>query len=134
MIAGIPPFYCSNRQELFEKIKYGSVNYPKYVSPTLRSLLEGLFIKDPEKRFNYCKTLIISEQVRCHPWFQNMNWEALLSKQIIPPFLPSLENNEDANNFDPEFLDLPITSLSEQDSQTSKFMYTNFSYNRDMEK
>jgi hypothetical protein len=63
-----------------------------------------------------------------------MNWEALLTKQIIPPFLPSLENNEDPNNFDPEFLDLPITSLNEQDSQTSKFMYTNFTYNRDMDK
>lgn len=72
--------------------------------------------------------------MRGHPWFQNMNWEALLTKQIIPPFLPSLENNEDPNNFDPEFLDLPITSLNEQDTQTSKFMYTNFTYNRDMDK
>jgi len=45
-----------------------------------------------------------------------------------------VENNEDPNNFDSEFLDLPITSLNEQDSQTSKFMYTNFTYNRDMDK
>jgi hypothetical protein len=63
-----------------------------------------------------------------------MNWEALIKKQIIPPFMPSVENNEDPNNFDSEFLDLPITSLNEQDSQTSKFMYTNFTYNRDMDK
>jgi len=63
-----------------------------------------------------------------------MNWEALILKQIIPPFMPSVENNEDPNNFDSEFLDLPITSLNEQDFQTGKFMYTNFTYNRGMEK
>jgi hypothetical protein len=63
-----------------------------------------------------------------------MNWEALILKQIIPPFMPSVENNEDPNNFNSEFLDLPITSLNEQDSQTGKFMYTNFTYNRGLEK
>jgi len=39
---------------LFEKIKYGTVTYPKYLSNTIKSLLDGLFIKDPEKRFDFC--------------------------------------------------------------------------------
>lgn len=54
MSSGIPPFFNSNRTELFEKIKYGTVTYPKYLSNTIKSLLDGLFIKDPEKRFDFC--------------------------------------------------------------------------------
>jgi hypothetical protein len=55
MIAGIPPFYCSNRQELFEKIKNGKVKYPQTLSFVVKDLLEGLFTKDPLQRFGFGK-------------------------------------------------------------------------------
>ena len=53
MLTGFPPFYCSNRQELFEKIKYGPVKYPSNLSPIVRDLLDGLLTKDPFKRYGY---------------------------------------------------------------------------------
>lgn len=81
MLTGFPPFNCSSRLELFDKIKYGSVKYPNSLSPTVKNLLDGLFQKDDSKRFGF-------EEIKNHAWFSNMNWEAILSKRIIPPFKP----------------------------------------------
>ena len=51
MLTGLPPFYTTNREELFSLIKFGTLAYPPYLSPAARNLLEGLFHKNPEKRF-----------------------------------------------------------------------------------
>jgi serum/glucocorticoid-regulated kinase 2 len=31
MVTGLPPFYCNSRNELFDKIKFGTPNMPNYV-------------------------------------------------------------------------------------------------------
>lgn len=43
MITGLPPFYTTNREELFERIKFGALKYPSNITPALKNLLEGLF-------------------------------------------------------------------------------------------
>jgi len=48
LLNGIPPFYTSNRNELFEKIKFGTIKMPSNISPELTDLLEQLFKKNPE--------------------------------------------------------------------------------------
>jgi hypothetical protein len=48
MTTGMPPFCCSNRKELFDKIKGSSPKYPSYLSADLKRLLDGLFKKIPE--------------------------------------------------------------------------------------
>ena len=48
LLNGIPPFYTSNRNELFEKIKFGTIKLPSNISPELTDLLEQLFKKNPE--------------------------------------------------------------------------------------
>jgi serum/glucocorticoid-regulated kinase 2 len=48
MTTGMPPFYCSNRKELFEKIKNWTPKYPSYLSADLKNLLDQLFRKQPE--------------------------------------------------------------------------------------
>jgi serine/threonine protein kinase len=47
MTTGMPPFFCSNRKELFERIKFSNPKYPPYLSVELRDLLDGLFVKNP---------------------------------------------------------------------------------------
>ena len=50
MLSGLPPFYTTDRNELFERIKFGALKMPKNVSPAAKDLLEKLFVKDPNKR------------------------------------------------------------------------------------
>lgn len=36
-----------------------------------------------------------------HPFFANVNWEALLKREIEPPYRPVIEGRLDLRNFDP---------------------------------
>jgi len=42
-------------------------------------------------------------ELKEHPFFSNIDWDALSLKQVTPPFKPVVESDESTNNFDPEF-------------------------------
>ena len=99
MLTGLPPFYTSNREELFERIKFCSLKYPYSISPQVKSLLEGLFQKNPEKRLGFGAD--DAKPIKEHPWFSNVNWSALINKEIKPPFVPLIKSEMDITHFDP---------------------------------
>ena len=43
-----------------------------------------------------------------HPFFKQIDWEALEQKQVTPPFKPRLDSERDLANFPPEFTDEPV--------------------------
>jgi serine/threonine protein kinase SCH9 len=47
-----------------------------------------------------------------HPFFADVDWEALGKKNLIPPFKPKLSSMADTSNFDPEFTNALNTSSS----------------------
>jgi len=49
MLTGLPPFYCRDRQRLFEKIRKGNLIFPPYLSESARDLLLGLLERDPTR-------------------------------------------------------------------------------------
>jgi serine/threonine protein kinase len=99
MLTGLPPFYTPNREELFEKIKFYALKYPNTLSPNARNLLEGLFKKDPEKRIGGGSG--DATEIKEHPWFKDMDWDALIKKEIPAPFIPVIKGETDVSNFDP---------------------------------
>jgi len=50
MITGLPPLYSKDRDEMYKRIKYANPIIPNYFSHELKSLMQGLLIKDPNKR------------------------------------------------------------------------------------
>eukprot|EP01017_Pseudomicrothorax_dubius_P024205 TRINITY_DN2575_c0_g1_i2.p1 TRINITY_DN2575_c0_g1~~TRINITY_DN2575_c0_g1_i2.p1 ORF type:complete len:304 (-),score=73.01 TRINITY_DN2575_c0_g1_i2:365-1276(-) len=92
MLTSLPPFYSSKREELFKMIVYDPVKLPKHLSPECKSLLAGLFQKDPTKR-------ITIKDVKLHPWFAEIDWDGLLQKKFKAPFRPKLNGELDLNNF-----------------------------------
>uniref|UniRef100_A0A182XIV2 protein kinase C n=1 Tax=Anopheles quadriannulatus TaxID=34691 RepID=A0A182XIV2_ANOQN len=42
-------------------------------------------------------------QIRSHPFFKDMDWEALEQRKVRPPFRPRVRSARDALNFDTEF-------------------------------
>lgn len=42
-------------------------------------------------------------ELKAHPFFKSIDWEALSLKQVTPPFRPDVESDESTTNFDPEF-------------------------------
>ena len=44
-----------------------------------------------------------SDEIRNHPWFEKVNWNALMSRSIKAPFVPIHTWDADISNFDEEF-------------------------------
>ena len=109
MLTGLPPFYTTKRDELFENIKSGKLKYPTRLSLSAVDLLDKLFNKDPEKRLGSGKDG--AEEIKKHAWFALVNWEAYLKKEIRPPFVPKVTNEIDVSNFNPEFTEAPVQNL-----------------------
>jgi hypothetical protein len=67
-------------------------------------LLEGLFKKDPDRRLGGSKE--DANDIKRHPWFKNIDWDALLQKKLKAPYIPNLKSDIDISNFDPVYFNL----------------------------
>ena len=123
MMAGTPPFYVSDRTELFHHIKNDEPHYPVYFSAKLKNLLEGLLEKNPLKRLGSSHG---AQEIKKHPWFASTSWSAICQKKIEAPFVPFCGSNNGLNNFDPEFTNMPLCEL-EADNQ-SEMHFTGFTW------
>lgn len=64
----------------------------------LRNLFENLFQKKPENRLGSKGG---ANDIKKHPWFEDVNWNALLDKKPKAPFVPTIKSEVDISNFDP---------------------------------
>lgn len=108
MLTGLPPFYCRDRERLFDKIRNGQLNYPKYLSPMAKSLLCGLLERDPTKRLGTSEN--DATDIKSHPFFQSIDWDKLYDGEIEPPWKPTISDCLDTSQFDSEFTSMPIVS------------------------
>mmetsp|Transcript_12069 Transcript_12069/g.22591 ORF Transcript_12069/g.22591 Transcript_12069/m.22591 type:complete len:706 (+) Transcript_12069:140-2257(+) len=133
MLTGLPPFYCRDRERLFEKIRRGHLEYPRSLSSRAQMLLRGLLTKDPTKRLGSGED--DASPIKSHLFFQGTNWEKLASGEISPPWDPQINNSADTSQFDEEFTSMPIFSPSShqptgfgvtpQDNVFEGFTFTN---------
>ncbi|ORZ40381.1 kinase-like domain-containing protein [Catenaria anguillulae PL171] len=127
MLTGLPPFYDENLNEMYRKILYLPLHFPAYLSPAAKSLLTGLLDRDPEKRLGARGPA----EVKSHPFFASIDWQALIEKRVVPPFKPSVENAFDTSNFDEEFTrEVPMDSVVNESvlSQTVQGQFAGFTY------
>lgn len=110
MLTGLPPFYCRDREKLFEKIRRGHLEYPRSLSSRSTLLLRGLLTKDPRKRLGSGER--DAGPIKDHPFFSHMNWDNLTKGDALPPWDPQINNSLDTSQFDKEFTDMPIQSPS----------------------
>ena len=129
MMVGIPPFYTDKRQELFETIKFMTPKFPNYLSSVSKSLIEGLLRKDPSKRLG---SLRDAEEIKEHPFFANVNWKLLKEMKYEAFFKPKVNADLGLHNFDPEFTELPISSLEVAEGLNGSYKkFEDFSWNND---
>ncbi|XP_034238693.1 protein kinase C isoform X2 [Thrips palmi] len=103
MMAGQPPFEADNEDDLFESILHDDVLYPVWLSKEAVSILKGFMTKNPAKRLGCVTSQGTEAAIRSHPFFREMDWEALECRRVKPPFKPKIKNKKDALNFDTEF-------------------------------
>uniref|UniRef100_A0A8C9YV16 Protein kinase C n=1 Tax=Sander lucioperca TaxID=283035 RepID=A0A8C9YV16_SANLU len=109
MLVGQSPFHGDDEDELFESIRMDTPHYPRWINKEAKDLLEQLFERDPTRRLG------IVGNVRLQPFFKTINWQALESREIEPPFKPKVKAPNDCSNFDREFLsEKPRLSYSDK--------------------
>lgn len=50
-------------------------------------------------------------ELKAHSFFKSIDWDALLLKQVTPPFKPVVESDESTANFDPEFTSADVREV-----------------------
>ncbi|OQR81359.1 RPS6 protein kinase, partial [Thraustotheca clavata] len=108
MLTGLPPFYCRDRDKLFEKIRQGELTFPKYLSPAAVDLLARLLERDPTKRLGTGPT--DAGEIKSHPFFKEIQWDLLALGQVPVPWKPTFNGALDTSQFDREFTEMPINS------------------------
>ena len=108
MLSGLPPFYCQDRERLFEKIRKSELQYPPSLSRPSKHLLRGLLTKDPTKRLGSGPD--DADPIKSHDFFAPINWEKLQNGEVEPPWKPQIAGTLDTSQFDKEFTSMPVFS------------------------
>lgn len=101
MCCGWSPFYAEDTQQMYKNIAFGKVRFPRdALSPDGRAFVKGLLNRNPAHRLGAKGD---AEELMAHPFFSDVDWNALSRKLTQPPFKPKLAGELDVSNFDPEF-------------------------------
>jgi serine/threonine protein kinase len=98
MLSGYPPFFDDNPFGIYEKILAGKISFPSHIDVTAQDLIRQLLTADITKRLGNMKNGI--QDIKQHPWFQHLKWDALAAKRIRPPIIPLIAHAGDSRNFD----------------------------------
>lgn len=103
MLYGITPFYSSNVQNMYKKIVREPVMFNPHVtiSNDAKDLIKKLLIKDQKVRLG---SQADSLEVMSHPWFTDIDFTKLITRQIEAPFKPKTDGEEWMKNFDKDFM------------------------------
>ncbi|KAI1711445.1 protein kinase domain-containing protein [Ditylenchus destructor] len=103
MLAGQPPFEADNEDDLFEAILHDDVLYPVWLSREAVSILKAFMTKNPLRRLGCVQSQGSEDAIRAHPFFREIEWDALEARRVKPPFKPRIRNKKDCSNFDSDF-------------------------------
>ena len=110
MCCGWSPFYAEDTQQMYKNIAFGKVRFPRdALSTEGRNFVKGLLNRNPKHRLGANRDAL---ELIEHPFFADIDWDALAKKNLVPPFKPKLSSDSDTSNFDPEFTTALNTSSS----------------------
>lgn len=88
MLIGNLPFFDSDPVKLYNKIKKGKVYFPKNMNENAKLIIRQFLNIDMNKRLG-CNKRGIYEIIK-HPFFKDFDWEGLLHRRLVPPFIPNI--------------------------------------------
>ena len=95
MFCGYHPFGKKNKK-IDPTIYLRKTYIPEKVGKKAKDLIEKLFVGDPKKRLGYNS----ADEVKNHPFFNDIDFNKVLNKEYKPPFIPQLDNEIDLKYFD----------------------------------
>lgn len=87
MLVGLPPFYSENLNLMLRDIRWRDPRMPSSLPSTARRVITGLLAKNPAER-------LTGEGLKKAELFDGIDWDALLARQVEPPFIPMCKEKE----------------------------------------
>jgi len=106
MMTGLPPFYSEFLSEMYQNIVAGDLVFPSDMSDEACDLLAGFLDRDP-------KTRLGGPAVKQHPFFEDIDWDALDRRQIESPWKPPVKSQSDLVMIDDYFLNEDVNGESQ---------------------
>lgn len=95
MLAGHPPFTAKNPIDQYQKILECDLTWPEDMSTEARDLIQNLLRVKPIERFGTHGT----QDIKDHAWFQSIDFDQILARQVTPPFVPDIQYDGDTRCF-----------------------------------
>ena len=86
MVYGLPPFYSTNVDEMYQGILHKPLKLKSTVSVEMRSFLSKLLEKNPINRLGHSSDGW--GQIQRHEFFRHIDFGDLLLKKYSPEFVP----------------------------------------------
>jgi len=99
MLAGYTPFYDSNAMKTYENILNAKLKFPSFFNEDAQDLISKLVTRDLSARLGNLQKG--SEDVKNHPWFNEVVWDKLITRNIETPYEPPIQQGQgDTSQFD----------------------------------
>ena len=100
MVVGNAPFQDDPHKKMYEKILTDHPQFPLNVKFTdkIKDICNKLLQKESHKRLG--SGINGAVQVKQHPWFTGLDWDAMFKQDIKPPYKPRIQSNTDVSNFE----------------------------------
>lgn len=146
LFCSLPPFYHRNLRTMCDRILRGRLIWPATAtaSPVARDFVAQLLDRDPAARLGNAEMELPGiggpgmparwtdgADIRTHPFFAGLDWDALERRELTPPFRPPAPSTDDsAPNFDTTFTGEPaaLTPPEPSDLEAADADFTNFAF------
>ncbi len=98
MLSGEPPFVDNDPMGIYQKILGGKLCFPRRYDKAAKSLTKKLLAHDLTKRYGCLKNG--ARDIKRAKWFVDMDWVALLRRQLNAPIVPEVAHESDTSNFE----------------------------------
>lgn len=110
MCCGWSPFYAEDTQQMYRNICFGKIKFPRgAIGDDGKQFVKGLLNRNPRHRLGAQRD---AQDLKEHPFFKDIDFDALAKKQLTPPFKPLVESDESVANFDPEFTETDLKDIA----------------------
>ncbi|KAL7715190.1 non-specific serine/threonine protein kinase [Entamoeba marina] len=111
MLVGYTPFASEedNQNETYQNILNKEPEFEPCMSSDCQDFLTMCLKKNPDER-------IKDGDVKSHPWFEGLDWDKLLKKELPPPWKPVVSGADDVGNIDEEFTNEDVNNFTPVDA------------------
>jgi p70 ribosomal S6 kinase len=140
MLSGLPPFSSKQgSKELFRKIMGEKVKMPPGSTAAACKLLKGILNRNPDARLGAARSTMFEvggvAGLKQAAFFAKIDWTKLERRELEPPCILTVDNEDDLRHFHNEFTSMPlprsvnfISSLDDLPRRVNSNTFRGFSF------